>query len=130
MANSFFRLVVTLIAFLITGYIAYKFPLGFIDRSREIGMLREILSLILAVGVAYFIWLVQYIKSSKLKLYLMRGGLIVGIASFLIGYIGPIIFYPSANQGPLLGIFITGPLGFFIGIIVGGIYWQLKANKT
>lgn len=125
----FLRFIITLIVFLLTGFILYKFPLEFISRSMEIGMLREILSLILAVGVAYFIWLAQYIKSPKLKLYLMRGGLIVGIVAFSIGFIGHIIIDPSANQGPLLGIFITGPLGFFIGIIGGGIYWNLKIKN-
>jgi len=49
--------------------------------------------------------------------------LIVGGFGFLAGYIGPIILAPDANQGPLLGIFITGPLGFFAGLIL----WFLSA---
>lgn len=36
-----------------------------------------------------------------------------------LGFIGPIIFAPGANQGPLLGIFITGPPGFMAGLIWG-----------
>ena len=36
------------------------------------------------------------------------GAVIVGVIGFSIGFIGPIIFTPEANQGPLLGIFITG----------------------
>jgi uncharacterized protein YqgC (DUF456 family) len=31
------------------------------------------------------------------------------------------IFTPEANQGPMLGIFITGPLGLLVGAIVGAI---------
>ena len=39
-----------------------------------------------------------------------RWALILGIAGFLGGFVGPLVFTPGANQGPLLGIFITGPL--------------------
>lgn len=38
---------------------------------------------------------------------IFRWGVILG----LIGFVGPLIFTPDANQGPLLGIFITGPIG-------------------
>jgi hypothetical protein len=45
--------------------------------------------------------------------------MILGIIGFVGGFVGPLIFTPDANQGPLLGIFITGPLGFVVGLIVG-----------
>jgi len=32
------------------------------------------------------------------------------------------VFAPDANQGPLLGIFITGPLGAVLGAIGGFVY--------
>jgi hypothetical protein len=32
------------------------------------------------------------------------------------------LFAPDANQGPLLGIFITGPLGAVLGAIGGFVY--------
>ena len=35
---------------------------------------------------------------------------------------GPMVFAPDANQGPLLGIFITGPLGTLLGAIGGFVY--------
>jgi hypothetical protein len=44
------------------------------------------------------------------------------------GFFGPLIFTPDANQGPLLGIFITGPLGFVLGGIGGGIYWAARGR--
>jgi hypothetical protein len=46
-------------------------------------------------------------------------GLFVGAISFLAGFIGPMIFAPGANQGPLLGIIYTGPIGTVVGIIWG-----------
>jgi hypothetical protein len=35
------------------------------------------------------------------------------------GFFGPMILTPDANQGPMLGIFITGPLGFLSGAAIG-----------
>jgi hypothetical protein len=37
------------------------------------------------------------------------------------GFFGPMILTPEANQGPMLGIFITGPLGLLVGAIAGAI---------
>ena len=42
--------------------------------------------------------------------------LFVGAIAFLAGFLGPIILAPEANQGPLLGIFYTGPLGTVVGL--------------
>lgn len=46
-------------------------------------------------------------------------GVLFGGGAFLVGFVGPVIVSPESNQGPLVGIFITGPLGFVIGIVVG-----------
>lgn len=53
-----------------------------------------------------------------------RGGLLVGGVAFALGYIGPVLVHPDANQGPLLGIFFTGPAGFVVGV-VAGLVWRL-----
>lgn len=50
---------------------------------------------------------------------MLKWGAILGVIGFLGGFVGPVIFTPEANQGPLLGIFVTGPLGFVLGLIVG-----------
>jgi hypothetical protein len=42
--------------------------------------------------------------------------LAVGTIGFAAGFFGPVILTPEANQGPLLGIFVTGPLGFVVGL--------------
>jgi hypothetical protein len=39
--------------------------------------------------------------------------------AFLVGFAGPMIVAPDANQGPLLGIFYTGPGGLIIGLAWG-----------
>jgi len=56
--------------------------------------------------------------SSVVKRVFMHA-LVVGAIGFAAGFFGPIIFTPEANQGPLLGIFVTGPLGFALGMGLG-----------
>jgi uncharacterized membrane protein YeaQ/YmgE (transglycosylase-associated protein family) len=44
---------------------------------------------------------------------------VLGIVGFLCGFIGPMVLAPDANQGPMLGIFITGPTGALLGAVLG-----------
>jgi hypothetical protein len=57
------------------------------------------------------------------------GALVVGAVGFVGGFFGPIIFAPDANQGPLLGLFITGPLGFVFGGIGGLVYGLVRRSR-
>jgi hypothetical protein len=45
--------------------------------------------------------------------------LIAGGIGFAGGFFGPILLTPKSNLGPLLGILITGPLGFMLGPVIG-----------
>jgi len=64
-----------------------------------------------------------HIPESRERLRLtLLGGVLLGGLGFALGFFGPLIFWPGANQGPLLGIFITGPIGFMLGILVGWLY--------
>ena len=49
----------------------------------------------------------------------LRGGRWVGGIALLAGYVGPLVLSPGSNQGPLLGIFVLGPLGYVIGAFGG-----------
>jgi hypothetical protein len=53
---------------------------------------------------------------------------VFGCVWFLAGFIGPMIVVPSANQGPMVGIFITGPLGVVTGAVLGGLSVLSKAE--
>ena len=46
--------------------------------------------------------------------------------AFVVGFFGPMIWAPEANQGPLLGLFITGPLGFLLGGVDGLAYGLVR----
>ena len=45
--------------------------------------------------------------------------IIFAVIGFIGGFVGPMILTPDANQGPMLGLFITGPLGFLSGAAIG-----------
>ena len=55
---------------------------------------------------------------ARMRLALLRGFILGGIG-FVLGFFGPLVIAPDANQGPLLGIFITGPAGFVVGTLAG-----------
>ncbi len=50
----------------------------------------------------------------------------MGVTGFVCGFFGPIALNPSANQGPLLGMFITGPGGAVLGAILGALTARLN----
>jgi hypothetical protein len=52
--------------------------------------------------------------------------LTLAAAGFAAGFIGPMVFAPDANQGPLVGIFITGPAGLALGAVLWGVCALLK----
>jgi len=52
--------------------------------------------------------------------WIATGAFMLGTIGFLIGFFGPMQFHPGANQGPMLGIFITGPGGTLLGAVLGG----------
>lgn len=56
--------------------------------------------------------------------------LALGATGFVAGFFGPMIFNPQANQGPLLGLLITGPLGVAAGFALGLVFkWLPIAVK-
>lgn len=85
--------------------------------------------LIAALVIGRFVWRLSGSLSSGLAGSVAAGSLLLGSIGFVGGFFGPIVFAPGANQGPLLGIFITGPLGFLLGAVGGGIYWALRRKK-
>lgn len=45
--------------------------------------------------------------------------MLIGAAGLTAGFIGPIIFIPDSNIGPLFGIVATGPGGALLGLAMG-----------
>jgi hypothetical protein len=86
--------------------------------------------LLLLVG-SFALWFAVFgddaVELTHMKRTLLAS-LIVGVVSFLAGFVGPIILHPDSNQGPLLGIFITGPAGFVLGGL-SGFLWSRMAGQ-
>lgn len=68
-------------------------------------------------------------KGSRIIAYGLKSGLVFGIVGFILGFVGPMIITPNANQGPLLGIFLTGPAGFIVGSIIGFVVGLIKERN-
>ncbi len=54
----------------------------------------------------------------------------LGVVAFLAGFVGPMILRPDLPQGPLLGIFYTGPLGAIAGAILGAVIGLLVPSPS
>ena len=88
----------------------------------------QVVSLVAAALVGRYVWLRTASVQPGLIGSMGLGAVILGAVGFIGGFFGPIIFMPGANQGPLLGIFITGPLGFVLGAIAGAIHWVVRGR--
>ena len=116
-------------AVLAAFWFTYWIWMLYIPGAREIFMIPIITSLLVATGIGLLIWKSLRKRTEDLSQYALIGGLATGGVLFLAGFIGPILIWPSNNLGPVLGLFFTGPIGFLLGLLGGGIYWQWKVRK-
>jgi hypothetical protein len=133
--NTLVRIVLTIVAFLGTQFFAFWISAAFMPRNAAMLVLPSLIALGLAFAAARFVWIRTATPSTTqhgaprpggLLSSVATGAIVLGTIAFCAGFFGPMVFAPGANQGPLLGLFITGPLGFLAGGIGGGIYWAVK----
>lgn len=55
------------------------------------------------------------VSPARLLIRLIAGILAMGAVGFASGYFGSVLLVPEANDGPLTGYFIFGPVGLLIG---------------
>jgi hypothetical protein len=91
--------------------------------------LTVLIPLIVAMVAARFGWAHAQDIPKDLLPRIFYGAVLFGGMGFAAGFFGPMIFAPEANQGPLLGIFITGPAGVLIGAIAGLVYGVSKSRR-
>lgn len=127
-AVRFFLLIVVIISLY---YLLYWMPLTLIFEE-ELDIIAKIISLICSLAAGWFVWsgTSTVNTTNGLGKTIVIGAIVTGAIGFSAGFFGPIIFMPSANQGPLIGILFTGPLGFLLGGIGGLIYWVMKNKKV
>lgn len=56
--------------------------------------------------------------------------LIAGGIGFGAGFFGPMVFDPAGNQGPLVGILISGPGGALVGLVLFGVFRVLAVASA
>ena len=54
--------------------------------------------------------------------YALTGGLVLGILGLVAGVLGSMIQDSKSTQGLLIGIFVTGPTGFVVGMAAGAVF--------
>lgn len=123
-----FRVIVSAFVVVGTYYFMYWVPFGLI-RGIPWGV-AAVLSYACAMAAGWYTWTRTSVVSSSLATSVGYWALVVGGISFVAGFFGPMIFAPGANQGPLLGIFITGPLGLIAGAIGGWIHWLVRRKGS
>ncbi len=52
------------------------------------------------------------------------------MTGFVVGFFGPMRFQPWANQGPMVGLFLTGPGGVLLGGATGAALAMVHPEWT
>lgn len=123
-----FRVFAVLVVSLSTYYFIYWVPFSLIPMEKERWIANSV-SLFCAAGIGWYVWFRSDSTPDRLISCIFYGAIVLGGIGFSAGFFGPIIFTPEANQGPLLGIFITGPLGFLLGGVGGFLYWLITRGR-
>jgi len=126
----FVRIVAILFVVPATYYFVFWVPFSLVDLGESRWLIAKIVSVLCALAAGWYVWARMMISHDSPVSSMLVGAFVIGSISFLAGFIGPIIFLPGSNQGPLLGLFITGPLGFVVGLVVGLLWWRHRRSKT
>ena len=122
-----FRIVVSAIVVVATFYFFYWVPLALVHIPWGIA---AVISYAAAMAAGWYAWTRTATVDSSLTRSIGYWALVIGAIGFVGGFFGPMLFAPGANQGPLLGILITGPLGVLIGAIGGLVHWLIQRKRA
>lgn len=123
------RLSITAIAAVASFYFVFWLPCSLIFPSGAPLWLPFLASATCSAITARYVWRRTATVSQNLVSSVVLGALMIGTISFCAGFFGPLVFAPDANQGPLLGIFITGPLGLVAGALAGAVHWSMRRAR-
>ena len=87
-----------------------------------------LVSLPLASLVGYWCWRVTLGAHLGPVAWMVTGSLVTGAAALVFSLGAIFLFAPGANQGPMLAIFIIGPLGVVLGAIAGYVVWRWQGK--
>jgi len=122
------RIVAGVVAALLTVYVV----VGLVGLMRGFDLVAAML-VALAATLAWLGWWFVFggwrTVEARLK-WALLGGIILGGIGFIIGFFGPLLWAPDSNQGPLPGIFVTGPIGFVIGAVGGAVLGKPRKHDV
>lgn len=131
MASRSLRVVVMLFAVPATYFFMFWLPGSLLLAVLPgAAWLQSLLASVTTILVGVWLWQALEAPDPGLIASALKGGAVVGGIGFCLGFFGPMLFAPDANQGPLLGLFITGPLGFLAGAIGGAVRWMLARRAA
>jgi hypothetical protein len=124
-----FRILASAFVVIATYYFMYWVSLALVPVPWGIAAL---IAYAIAMAAGWYTWTRTAAVDSSLTRSVGYWALVIGAIGFVGGFFGPMLFAPGANQGPLLGIFITGPGGVLIGAIGGLVRWLVlrKPGQT
>lgn len=105
------------------------FDLGHLTNSAWFTVLLYLLGLIPAYFAAKGIWKLLKKEGHMTFWWIARGGITLGGLGLIGGMVIPIIL-DMGNQGPLIGILLTGPGGLVVGAFAGFVAkWRHDRNR-
>jgi hypothetical protein len=117
--NCLMRLIVAVSAFVAAYLIAWLVVV--LLASGSSGGLLLWMPWLIAAGAAWMAWRKAGEQPATMSDRMIAWGSIGVFGGFVVGFFGPLVFAPEANQGPLLGLFITAPAGGLVGVL--GAWW-------
>jgi hypothetical protein len=128
------RVILFIMTFFFAHAFLYKATSVFLEsgETKWSAPLLHVATLLISIVLAWLVWLrlePDGVIPDK-KQSALLGAVILGFIGFYAGFAGPLMLTPESNQGPLIGILFTGPLGFLLGGLLGLVYWMVRGRKA
>ena len=123
-----FRVIVSAIVVVATFYFVYWVPFALLPGVHW--GIAAVISYASAMAAGWYAWTRTTRVAGSLARSVGYWALVVGALGFVGGFFGPMLLAPGANQGPLLGVLITGPLGVVAGAIGGLAHWLIQRKRS
>ncbi len=130
--NTVTRTVVTLISGVATLHGVFWFGIPLIFLARFPFWISSLASVLVAAGVAWFVWTLTASFQASLARSVLLGAIAGGSIGFLAGLFGPLLFAQSgsANVGAILWSLIGGPAGLILGAVGAVARWYARQGRV